>query len=271
MRIGRLVLLAFAMLQVGALQADEVLSRAEKAMASKKVRGDEALFLGQGRVVQGKPPLFLRPREDYFNQRTVFPYTLEYALWAMRSDRIALTQPMFRLNMGTQGVELERAIALSAAGASYPPLYMQQARQIMGIMKLALECRPGFSEPDFGPVGYEYVSSHQAAAMLLAYRRGCLSEASFKRKAAIYLQRVHGEFSLTRRRALSDLQVERMAVLCLLGHCAVIPPDVVSRLRAAQGKDGFWRFDENIKELAQLPEHATALSYFVLAAQAARH
>lgn len=248
--------------------ADAALDRAERALVRLPAQGDEAFLIGQGRLMRGMPPLFLRPDGDYVRRRNEFPFSLEYRLWAMRDQPVALRRPLAPL-VPVKLSEPGRARMLRAAGADYHAPYLLQAREVVKVMRLALECKPSFRAPGFGPAGYEYVSTHQLGAAVLARHRGCLGAEAFRQAVSPYLSRVHGEYLATRGDPLSDLQVERMAMLCFVGHCGAILGEDIARLRQAQAPDGLWRLPDNVREIASNPGHASALAYFVLAAHGA--
>lgn len=261
------VLVLLALLVGRAAWADPVLERAERALMRLPAQGDEAFLIGQGRQLRGLGPLFLRPDGDYIRRRDEFPFSLEYALWALRDKPVTLRQPVVALVPLTLS-DPARARRLRSAGSNYLAPYVQQAREVVRVMRLALECKPAIRPPSFGPAGYEYVSTHQVGAAVLARHRGCLGGEAFRQVVSPYLSRVHGEYLATRSDPLSDLQVERMAMLCFAGHCRAVLPEDILRLRRAQGGDGLWRLPDNVKEIAGNPAHASALAYFVLAAHA---
>lgn len=246
--------------------ADDALERAEQALIKVPLRGDEAFLIGQGRQLRGLRPLFLRPLGDYVRLRAEFPWSLEYGLWMLKDQPVALRTPL----SGIAAAPLHDpapARSLRAAGADYRREYLRQSKGVVTVMRTALECKPGMRSPDFGPAGYQYVSTHQVAAVQIAWKRGCLATDQLRQMLPQYLGRVLAEYRATRGESLSDLQVERMAMLCFAGHCDRVESADIDRLRQAQGRDGLWLLSDNIREIAGNRSHATALAYFVLSAR----
>lgn len=242
----------------------EALARAEQALVSTPVRGDTGFLVNQGARRLGREvPLTLAPGLE--EKRNQYPYNLEYTLWKLRlaaMPRLFYAVP----SPGQRPFDPVLATGLRKA-ADGQKRFAEQGGLVFALMRGVLTCdrrmapRQLVGEPD-----YEYVSTHQLLALGIALQRGCLTRPMTEQVIGDYAARVRDEFLLEQASSLTDLQLERAAVLCLVGQCAQVPRKFIQRVAQAQSPDGVWRLEDPLVKVGLIPhEHASALAYCLLA------
>lgn len=245
---------------------DDRLDRAERWLTRSFVHGDTAFLVGQGRLIRGQPPLTMMLDPALVANRKKFPYSLEYGLWTLRTQMVyAAASPKPPANDPT--MDPAQVSLLLKAGPNAMSRYQQEGSLVVEVMKRALSCVRGKPAPDFAAPSYEYVSSHQVMAVLIAARRGCIATPDFQARLRPYVSRVNAELMATITDPVSDLYVERVAVLALAGYGDYVLPDVYNRIAMAQSADGAWRFDNALTPSSLPYEHGTALAYFALSSR----
>lgn len=246
----------------------QALARTEQRLAMQEVHGDVAFLLTQAAQRRGAK-LRLRLLPEVMNNRYNFPFSVEYALWALRDAD--LPQLVFTLPPAGAG-NFDRAEASRhRVAAEAVRLAELQGVQVMDLMNNVLTCKAKTVNGLVGAPDYQYLSTHQVVGLLLAVQRDCLEQNAVEAEFGGYVGRVRDEFQLDLPASvLTDLQVERAAVLCMAGHCGEIPDRFRQRLLREQGADGIWvlKNDPLVAGGMMPPEHATALAYYALAAQA---
>lgn len=246
----------------------QALARTEQRLATQEVHGDVAFLLTQAAQHRGAN-LRLRLLPDVMANRYTFPFSVEYALWTMRDadlPQLAFTLPP----AGSNGFDRAEASRHRVA-ADALRIAEWQGGQVMDLMNNVLTCKAKTVSALVGAPGYQYLSTHQVVGLLLAVQRDCLEQDVVAAEFGGYVGRVRDEFQLDLPApALTDLQVERAAVLCMVGQCAEVPDRFRQRLLREQGADGIWvlKNDPLVARGMLPPEHATALAYYALAASA---
>lgn len=238
----------------------------EKALMQSPAYGDIAFFMGQARRIRGLQPLEFDPA-PLFQRREKTGMGLEVSLWKMRNIDIAQGVPQLRMMFPDIGFNPERADGLLRAGPRMKDLFDAQAEQVTAVMSEGAGCQPGFDVSALGPPAYEYLVTHQLFAAFWSYQRGCITAEAYRVQGGRYATRIYHELLTTKNNPLSDLQVERMALLCLFRLCNAIPTTLIDRLREARGADGLWRFTDSISPDMINYEHGTFLAYFTLVAR----
>lgn len=252
------------------------LTRVEAALKGQELHGDVAFLLGQvekwsGHRVDIRLPGYVEAKKD------IYPVSLEYYLWTIRHEAIALPQSPKPRTSG-HGTSTSAGSPAKAArdnmrwSQDFDRAYHQMGKRVMQIMSDAITCEPLGKDgkprkgrdlvglPDQG-----YVLTHQAIGLLIARFRKCFSTDSDMELEA-YTRRIHDEF-IVNLDILSDLQAERALTLILTGQKHLIPAEFANRLVRSQRPDGTWAFDEPvITQGLMLPEHTTGLVFAVLAA-----
>ncbi len=246
----------------------QALARTEAQVSGQAMHGDAAFLLTQGAALRGVS-LRLQAMPELLNNRFTFPYSVEYALWTLRDADL----PSLEFQMpapGAGGFDREKSARAPDAQKLLADT-SAQAMPIMNMMDAALRCQAKTSTEIAGPIGYGYLSTHQVVALVLAAKRDCFDEDVIAGQLSSYVGRVRDEFVTDLPlRQLTDLQVERAAVLCLVGQCAQVSERFRQHLLRTQGKDGLWVLQDDplVSQGLLPPEHATALAYYVLARSA---
>lgn len=256
----------------GALQAanansrfDREIQNAEDALARTPVFGDMAFFMGQSRRLRSLPALERDPSAILKRARQSGLDT-EYELWKMASVDIHTNMPPVLIAFPDIGFSPEMAYALHSPSVDTKALFQNQADDVLGVMKEASTCKAGMDKRILGNAGYEYLSTHQLFAAFWAFRRGCITTQVYRALATHYATRIYNELMTTQHQALSDIQVERTAILCLFKLCRLVPNHVIDRILEAQQSDGLWRFNDAVSPAFINHEHASFLAMFTLAA-----
>ncbi|MBW2288689.1 MAG: hypothetical protein JRG90_12795 [Deltaproteobacteria bacterium] len=110
-----------------------------------------------------------------------------------------------------------------------------------------------------------YLLCHQAWALVVGITRGCLGPAESEMLREAMARRILGE--LLASEEVTDLGIEQMATLCLLGLCEWIPDAYVRRLVELQEPSGSWGDlpGEGVPENSLREEHTVALAFYTLA------
>lgn len=244
---------------------DLKIQRAEDALVRTPVFGDMAFFIGQSRRLRNLPPLELNP-SAILKRTQQSGLDTEYELWKLRSVDIHANTPPTRIAFPDIGFSPELANALHSSGANTKALFEDQADAVLHAMKEASSCMAGFDERILGKAGYEYLSTHQLFAAFWAFNRGCVPEKKYDSLAAYYATRIYNELMTTQHQPLSDIQVERTALLCFFKLCHLIPRTLVDRILDEQQPDGLWRFHDAVSPALINHEHASFLAMFTLSA-----
>lgn len=234
--------------QLPVAELEQSLARAEHALAGRVARGDVIFLVTQAQLLTGRrlqPPMRLLPETLQGRGQNRLQAT-DYELWRMRDQQL----PELRHH---QRVWAERDLSVSSA----PSTSKEAFTRTLALMVDVLGCGGRRSAwASVGEPGYGYVSAHQLLALLLARARNCLGQEELEQHAHRYIRRIYSEM-LLHEGALTDLQVERMALLALAGRLDLVPQDQVEAVVAAQAKDGFWHLDT-------VADHSTALAYYLL-------
>lgn len=231
---------------------------AESAFESVQVFGDVSFFLTQGAKLAGRD-IRLALDDRIFANRGEGIYRYEYYFW-MNRHRALPDVPVTRVRM-------ERG--------SFDPGFLRDPRdplagprleRAMRITTTAIDCAPGQAPLDTGLLpDYGYVATHQLLGLLIAAQRSCLERQAVHRYAPAYVTRIYSEM-MAYYGELTDIQVERAAMLALVGRIDLVPDRLVKMLLASQRPDGFWYFGVDSAESQNVIGHNSALSYMVLAA-----
>jgi hypothetical protein len=245
---------------------DAALARTEAHFANKEVHGDVGFLLGQAAKRRGRTLPMLKPLAHLTAENArAGPLATEYALWQMRN--VSLPRLSFRLPPArAQGFDPAMAMQLSGTGLNRKALG-EQGQIVFLVMGNAFACKAGGNAVEItGRPGYEYISTHQVFAVLVVAQRQCQPRDVLGQLLGLYVGRVRDEFELQmQQELLTDLQIERAAMLCMVGRCDLVPPPFFRRVLAAQGADGLWRLDDPLIKSGAMPvEHPTALAYFLL-------
>lgn len=240
---------------------EQALALAESGFSDLRVRGDVAFWLVQGARTSGRA--FAEELNSVYRDGEIQgPLKYDYYLWQQRH----LLVPEFDLG--------------ALQDPSYDPQYLQdpddgsdaqRTRMTLAVMVKAIDCTavPGYQESMLKP-DYGYVATHQLLGVLIAHRRGCLSEQDYRRVSAALLGRVVNEMRYFAG-IVNDLQVERAAVLTLFGYADLVPVDMVSQLLESQFKTGLWAFSFGDRNNSNIVMHNSALAYMVLSGQHGLH
>lgn len=247
------------------LHAEDTFEQTEQRLLEKPLQGDVAFFIGQARNLRNAKPLPMDGGhiEDRVARNGHGP---EHLLWTLRdSSVVKKTVPVV---MGHDAAfSVERLNRLDHPDVSFTQRLSEEGSYVYRVMKSAADCSPADAAPPvLGSPSYAYVSTHQLIAAFLAFQRGCMSPEYYTRSAGLYAARVRNELLATQEQPLSDLQVERMAVLCLVKLCHELPEKLITRLHSQRSKDGMWHFQDRFTPQHMSHEHATAMANFVLVA-----
>lgn len=236
------------------------LRKLEAAVSGRELHGDAIFLLAQGAHAAGRKPVLPALLRAIVESRDQFPHSLEYKFWSLRDVQFpvvpvplpavsAVTRPH---NAGSENEIIDDARA--------------QAEWVLLVMANAIQCSGPVAVTDLiGQPNNDYIVTHQVFALLLGAQRGCIAQEDLERLLPQYVARVRDEF-LAHGAGLTDLQIERAAMLCMVGRCDVVPPSFLASLVRAQGKDGLWRLDDPLVRHGMMPpEHSSALAYYVLA------
>lgn len=259
--------LALALLPAHAADAAvaQAMQRTETLFLGKEVHGDVGFLLTQAAKRRGRD-FPLKPLALLVANKNRMPFSVEYGLWELRATPLPrLTVVLPPRNAG--GFDAKQAASLLSAGNVAANLG-EQGKLVMMMMSNVMAC-DGKQTPVemIGRPGYEYVSTHQLFSVLVAAQRQCESRTVLSQLLGLYVGRVRDEFESQRDApVLTDIQIERAAMLCMAGRCDLVPRTFHLRVLKAQGSDGLWRLDDPLLKSGLLPpEHPTALAYYLLA------
>lgn len=239
------------------------LALTERAFDRQEVHGDVAFLLSQGAQVSGRR-IAVKPLSNLEANRYTFPYSIEYRLWLLR-DKPAPAVSVVVPDRGVLPFDRARAVALREQARDRVK-YTEMAQEVLRVMASVLECSDASVKSLFAEAGHGYTVTHQVAAITVSVMRGCLSATDAAQMLPPYVARVRDEFVLDLPVSLlTDLQIERAAMLCMVGHCALVPARFREQLVRAQADDGMWRLQDPLVRMGLLPDmHPTALAYYVL-------
>lgn len=246
----------------------DYLSHFESNITKEAVHGDVGFLVTQGATVLGHK-ILLKPKSHFIKRFNEFPFSLEYALWQLRNDNITIERKSFNL-INDKSFLSHKSVALKKA-STVENLYVSQIKAVIHIMKTAIECRKkGFTVDFIGEPNYEYVSTHQLFALALARHNNCLTPKQYESALPIYATRVKKELDFTGLE-LSDLQVERAAMLAFIGRIDLVPNTLIKSIEQSQRKDGLWLYANNVTPRFIPKEHTSALAYYLLAMSLSRY
>ena len=245
-------------------QLKNALLQTEKNVKDRELHGDAIFLITQGAQLTGKS-LALKPMKSLINMKDTFPSNIEYTLYQLRSVPL----PSVQFTMPTKDDQFDAKMANLLIDSPHPQEVVNQDEGpwIMQILSNSLTCKPS-SRPTtlVGEPNYEYISTHQTIGLIFARQRNCISRKDFADSIGAYALRIKNEFESASKQ-FTDIQIERAAVLCMIGQCKIVPDTFVNLLLTTQNKDGFWYATEDPLVNSGLfpPEHTTALAYYVLA------
>lgn len=145
---------------------------------------------------------------------------------------------------------------------------------IVRLLVLAGTCTPGDAAEEAelraltGVRTHGYVLGHQAWALVVGAARGCFTGPPVERRRAAMARQLLAE--LRASPAITDLDIERAAVLCLIGACHWVPETWIADLLARQQPDGGWGdvTPPGVEPGTLRDEHAAALAFYALARRA---
>lgn len=237
--------------EIGRQSLEQALVSTETAMNGLKARGDVIFMTSQAGLKTGrKMSLFLT--DDVLMYREVGTVeAAEYALWSMRDKRLPLVNKSVT-------IPLDEAVLKRVPISIVPKEW--EIDWVVGMMGKAETCSARLKAGDLvGEPYYGYIATHQVLALMLAKARGCIDEQDFKVAFLRYVSRMYSEM-LAAAGEKSDVQVERIAFMGLIGRIDLVPERMLDELISDQWYDGFWYFDS-------MPEHTTALAYLALSAK----
>lgn len=257
-----LILLASGACAASATDAvGKALERAERALTQAELRGDVGFWVGQGaRLAKRRPEITLMP--DIVRDRYKDTARYEYGFWVLRN---ATPRQIDSSVLAAEDKAFE-ADFLDDPFDNKSPKRVQKAYKVL---KLGFDCSKAdsigllFEEPDYG-----YVATHQLIALIVASHKGCIDESQHNQYAHPLVARITNEMQ-SYSATVGDLQVERAALLAIIGRADLVPDALVTELLRLQHRDGIWVFDDAITGGANVAAHNTALAYVVLAARLA--
>jgi|GEM_PF-5641446 len=239
--------------------SDEVLKKAEAYFNLKEMRGDAAFFVYQGAKLRNIP-IVLKPLTSMLMRRDQFPFNLEFKLWAEKYSDFSIPRQNVFLSLD-RTVDVSNSTYLRNKSQVSQKEWSEMMGVVMGVMALTFECssdRLRKMTPS-----HEYIAAHQLFSYIYARVKGCLNNAEFKKLHYPYARRVYTEL-LQSGFVLSDLQVERIALLCMSGHCDSVPDKYFSLMISRQLDNGLWQLKDNIVPKKIPYEHASAMAYYAL-------
>lgn len=243
----------------------QAMQRTEPLFLGKEVHGDVGFLVTQAAKRRGRdfPMRLLASIEA---NKTRHPFSVEYGLWELRAKpvpRISFVLPPRHAG----GFDANEASSLHTAPMPAKNL-AEQGQTVMHLMSNIMACDGKQSPVEMiGRPGYEYVSTHQVFGVLIAAQRQCQTRTVLGQLLGLYVGRVRDEFELNLDApVLTDIQIERAAMLCMAARCDLVPRAFHDRVLKAQGADGLWRLADPLVRGGLLPpEHPTALAYYLLA------
>lgn len=221
------------------------------------VRADIAFWLEQGSAMHGTPITYERDRAiDFPGSASLRP--LELLFWQARSQRYpaAIYEPPLPADEGFKSGRL----SADPEDNSNP----ERVRTAMALLHEVSRCRSGDlmplarAAPDYG-----YVATHQLLAVMFAQQRDCITERLARQLALPLLARLVSEVEEWGG-TLTDVQVERAAILAMTGHADRIPSSLLRALVREQRDDGFWSFKPPEAENRSTILHNSVLAYVAL-------
>lgn len=243
----------------------QAMQRTERLFLGQEVHGDVGFLLTQAAKRRGRE-LPMRLLAVIEANKTRMPYSVEYGLWELRNrpiPRMSFVLPPRHAG----GFDPEEAVSLMNQPRPAANLG-EQGQTVMLVMSNIMACDGKQSPVEMiGRPGYEYVSTHQIFGVLIAAQRQCQSRTVLSQMLGLYVGRVRDEFESQLQAAiLTDIQIERAAMLCMAARCDLVPRSFHDRVLKAQAPDGLWRLADPLVRGGLLPpEHPTALAYYLLA------
>lgn len=234
------------------------IEKSEAAFSRIKVRGDIGFFLYQAARSAGRK-LTISLDDLILENREAGLVRYDYAFWTARYRSLPAVQP-FDVRIEGHGFDP------GYLDAPHDPIEGARFARGMRVITDAFDCESGSPPLDTGaPPEYGYVVTHQLLALLIAAERRCVSTETLNRDAPAYVRRIYSEM-MSYRAPISDIQVERAAMLSLIGRIDLVPDSMVRELVESQRPDGFWYFKGSGEETLNVIAHNSALSYMVVLA-----
>lgn len=234
------------------------MAKTEAAFAQVKVQGDVAFWVGQGAMLAGRTPTLSLVDDVLFGDHEGLK-RYDFYLWSLRNralPRISDTD----VSKGADGYQ---------RGFLSNPRDTTSAERVQLAYKLmtdSIDCSPAAPLVVRGtPPDYGYVATHQLLGLMIAAEKGCVSTTELPALAAPYISRIYTEM-LEWQGPLEDVQVERAALLAMIGRFDLVPAKMVNELVDSQYDDGLWAFGGLEKATLNTAAHNTALAYVVVAA-----
>ncbi|MCH7303215.1 MULTISPECIES: hypothetical protein [Acinetobacter] len=235
----------------------------EKSIYGRKVYADVAFLVGQAAILMGKPPVLIKPLPHYIEQSNSFPEFIEYYLWTIRDKKLKVEKLDF-LTFKDIAFKPELALRLNTFPLETEE-YNRQVKKSFLMMGYSITCSDHFDEnPLISPLDYGYVTTHQILALVIAKDKGCVDNQPYQQALPLLINRLKAEFDVETK--LNDLQIERAAILALIGRVDMVPAEFIQRIVDTQRSDGYWLYNDEITPRIIPKEHTSALAYFLLVA-----
>ncbi len=239
-----------------------VLSRTENYFSGKTLDAYQAFLFEQVTMLTGRKITYsLMPRIK--QNKDKYPVNLEYYLWSIRKQNLptlkAVTLPK------DPNFDKTKSATLLNEDSQFVDKYNAHALEVFRVFGKTVACERGNNIVNLiGEPGYEYIATHQLLEIQIAAYRECITKSDLQANTPAYIVRVYNEF-LANQDSLTDIQVERAAVLIMIGQSKLVPSSFLRRLATAQSTDGLWHFDEPTTRHGLMPlEHTATLAYYVL-------
>lgn len=241
------------------------LEKAAAFLGPRELRGDQSWLVGRACHLLGEPHVAwsgtLRTHPDVIAGAEQDPakmaIALEGALWKMRR----------RPTRSWPSAPLPNVAPASPVSHRFES---QDAVQILTMTRAALGCTLAAALPQtfFDAVNAPasgYMLTHQLFALGLAYERGCLADELARSLRAALATRIVAEQRVDRE-PITDLSIERMALLCYVGLGHWVSEADLDALLAKQDRKGSWgsHGPDNAGGIDWAP-HSAALGFFLLA------
>jgi len=232
------------------------IDRAADFLSDRPLEYDEIWFIHQGSARLGEP----------------------FTRWAPALRPLGSPQWAERVLSNLRNIDLYRPDSLPYPAdlepELHPPLTYEFKRTVRVIGQLLLSASScSVDEPESierlmrqtTRDSWGYLLCHQAWALVVGITRGCLGPAESEPLREAMTRRILAE--LLASEEISDLGIEQMASLCLLGVCEWIPDAYVQRMLDGQEPSGGWGIlpVEGVPGDALREEHTVALAFYTLA------
>jgi hypothetical protein len=250
----------------------------EPPVSATRLGRDDPLAAAIDRIVEYLSPRRLEHDELWFVHQASARLGPPFPAWARTLRPVGEPEQAERVLAATRDLELPALAPLGRAPRVTPaPVepftesHGASLNVIARLLELAATCSPESAhdvDQMRGLTGvrtHGYVLGHQAWALRVGAARGCLTGPEIERRRVAMARQLLAE--LLAGDAVTDLDVERGAALCLLDACHWVPSDWLGRLLAAQQSSGGWGdlTGPGVTPGTLREEHAVALAFYLLA------